>query len=87
MPPQHAIPESHSKAVNEGLELIETRAGCKIPDGCNPSVKPVLLTLDPVNVLFRPLLWYVAVAIINLFARIYLWHHHQVQFGTHQNLE
>lgn len=81
------MPQSHRDAVDEALENIEKRAGCKIPDGSNPAVTPVLLTLDPVNVSFRPFFWYIAVALVNIFVRVHLQSRYKVEFGKHKNLE
>lgn len=87
MPSDQDMPESHRNAVDEALENIERRSGCKIPEGSNPAVTPVLLTLDPVNVSFRPFVWYAFVAVANIIVRIYLQSQCKVEFGTHQNLE
>ena len=63
------IPEHERKALLEVTELIELRAGVQIPEGSNPAATPLLLTLDPVNVAWRPFVWYAGVAISNPIVR------------------
>jgi hypothetical protein len=87
MPSPENMLQTHRNAVDEAMENIEKRSGCRIPEGSNPSVKPVLLTLDPVNVSFRPFFWYTFVAIANLIVRLRLQNQRNVKFGTYQNLE
>jgi len=87
MPSPDKMPQTHRNAVDDALENIEKRSGCRIPEGSNPSVKPVLLTLDPVNVSFRPFFWYIFVAVANLIVRARLQRQHNVKFGIYQNLE
>lgn len=45
--------------LNEYLTMIETKIGRKIEQGRNVSIKPMRLTLDPVVMLPRPMVWYV----------------------------
>jgi hypothetical protein len=87
MPPLDVMPQAHRLIINETVENIEKRAGCKIPDGSNPTVTPILLTLDPVNVSFRPFFWYVGIALGNFIARVYLQRRYMIHFGTHDCLE
>jgi len=61
MPPPDKINDIHKRALQDATELLERRAGCTIPEGSNPSVRPLLLTTDPVNVAWRPLAWYIFV--------------------------
>ncbi|RDX55582.1 hypothetical protein OH76DRAFT_1468814 [Lentinus brumalis] len=63
------VSQVERNALHEVIELIEFRAGCKIPEGSCSTVSPLLLTLDPVNVAWRPLVWYAAVALSNAFLR------------------
>lgn len=44
--------------LNEYMDIIESRAGRKIEPGRNSSLNPLRLTLDPVFILPRPLVWY-----------------------------
>ncbi|KAI0053581.1 hypothetical protein FA95DRAFT_1552065 [Auriscalpium vulgare] len=66
LPTLDAIPASHRKILNEALEMIEMRAGKTIPSGSNPSAAPLLLTLDPVKIAWRPLVWYLIIGFGNL---------------------
>lgn len=59
----------HSKTLDEAVELLEKRVGCTFRQGSNPSVKPLMLTIDPVNVLPRPLAWYLFVKVANIYLR------------------
>jgi hypothetical protein len=51
--------------LNHLVNLFSLRASFKFPEGYNPNVKPLLLTLDPVVIKSRPLLLYVVVQILN----------------------
>jgi len=82
-----ALPQSHQVALKEVCQLIESRSGSTIPEGSNPSVKPLLLTLDPVSVAWRPFFWYAAVAAGNFFLRRKLVREWNVKFGTYHGLE
>ena len=63
------LPESHKTLMDEAVELLQMRVGCKIPEGSDPSIKPLRLTIDPVGVRARPLLWYLFVWLINAYVR------------------
>lgn len=67
--------------------MLEKRTGSKIPPGSDPSVKPILLTLDPVNVRQRPLMWYVAVKIANMCLRKWYETFHGIHYGRFRDLE
>ncbi|KAM0746414.1 hypothetical protein T439DRAFT_329860 [Meredithblackwellia eburnea MCA 4105] len=47
--------------VLHSLKLLEARVAKEFPEGTNPKVKPIRLTLDPVKVASRPLLLYLIV--------------------------
>ena len=64
-----AQPPARRNVLSEVLGLIEKRAGAVIPDGSNPAIKPLLLTLDPVWISWRPFFWYVGVALSNAYMR------------------
>lgn len=49
--------------------MVEHRAGIAIPEGSDPNVRPLLLTLDPITVAWRPFFWYVGVAVSNSIIR------------------
>lgn len=67
MPPLEELHETRREILDETMELIRKCAACPIPEGSNPAVRPLLLTIDPVNISFRPLVWYLAVKAGNLY--------------------
>ena len=87
MPSLESMPTTHRHTIDEGVELIEKRSGCKIPEGSNPAVTPMLLTVDDVHILFRPFLWYALIAICHIFVHRFLEHHWGVEFGRHGDVE
>jgi hypothetical protein len=87
MPSLESMPATHRHAIEEAVELIEMRSGSKIPEGSNPAVTPMLLTIDDVHISFRPLLWYTFVAVGHIFAHKFLEHHWDVEFGVHGCVE
>ena len=87
MPPLESMPATHRHAIEEAVVLIEKRSGSKIPEGSNPAVTPMLLTLDDVHISFRPFLWYTFVAISHVLAHKFLEHHQGVEFDVHGNVE
>ncbi|KIP10713.1 hypothetical protein PHLGIDRAFT_65260 [Phlebiopsis gigantea 11061_1 CR5-6] len=64
-----ALPPARQKVLLEVLSMLEKRAGTSIPDGTNPHARPLLLTLDPVSVTWRPFFWYAGVALSNYYQR------------------
>ncbi|GJE84212.1 alpha/beta hydrolase [Phanerochaete sordida] len=64
-----ALPFTRQKVLLDVLQMIEKRAGATIPDGSNPKAKPLLLTLDPISVSWRPFVWYAGVALSNYYQR------------------
>lgn len=81
------MPRAHRRAIDEAVELIEKRSGSKIPEGSNPAVTPMLLTLDNVHISARPFLWYTFVAFCHFFAHKVLEHRWGVQFSRHGDVE
>lgn len=62
MPEFDKIPPTQLKVLLDCLDLVEKRAGTKIPEGSNPNAQPRLLTLDPVSIRWRPLIYYLLIA-------------------------
>ena len=87
LPPPDKIPTVHSKALDEAVELLEKRVGCTFPKGSNANVKPLLLTIDPVNILPRPLAWYLFVKFANIYLRSLYKAKHGLRFGKFGELE
>lgn len=65
IPPEQDMPKLHSIAVDDALALLQKRIGGKIEDGPDGHVKPMLLTIDKTNILWRPLTFYCLVGTIN----------------------
>ena len=81
------MPAAHKNAIEEAVKLIEMRSGSKIPEGANPAVTPILLTLDDVHILSRPFLWYIFVTVGHFFAHKFLERHWGVEFDVHGDVE
>lgn len=50
--------EEFMSEVDEFLAEMEQRDGTKLIPGHNPKIKPIRVTLDPVQTAHRPLIWY-----------------------------
>lgn len=87
MPSLEFMSATHRQAIEEAVELIERRSGSKIPEGSNPAVTPMLLTLDDVHISFRPFIWYIFVATSHLLVHKFLEHNWGVEFGVHEDVE
>ncbi|KAI1795198.1 hypothetical protein LXA43DRAFT_993885 [Ganoderma leucocontextum] len=81
------VSQTEQKVLDEVIDLLERRAGIKIPEGSNPTVNPLLLTLDPVNVSWRPLIWYAGIALSNAFLRRRFRNKWNVKVATYKDLE
>ncbi|KAI0832383.1 hypothetical protein BC628DRAFT_1310286 [Trametes gibbosa] len=81
------VSEPHRRALLEVIQMIELRAGSKIPEGSNPAVTPLLLTVDPINVAWRPFIWYAAVALSNAYLRRRLQSRWHAKVGVYKDLE
>jgi len=88
LPPIESIPPSHLEILDEAVDLVQKRAGCVIPEGNNPCVKPLLLTLDELKVtLWRPFVWYTWVGIGNWMLKRWYEHRWGVRFGNYNGLD
>ena len=81
------VSQTEQKVLHEVIQLIEYRAGAEIPEGSNPAASPLLLTLDPVNVSWRPLIWYAGIALSNAFLRRRFGTKWNAKVGTYKDLE
>lgn len=61
LPPDHKLSSTDRAYLEEGMAMIEHRAGISIKKGSNPECRPILLTLDPVTIHPRPLSYYAMV--------------------------
>ncbi|ORX37879.1 hypothetical protein BD324DRAFT_578355 [Kockovaella imperatae] len=55
--------------LDASLKMLEARTGTRFPDGFDPNVEMLRLTLDPVNAKGRPLILYAVTNTINWFLR------------------
>ena len=65
MPSEEDLSIEHRQTLQEAMELLEKRAGGRVVEGSNPSVRSLRLTIDPFAVTHRPLVWYLYVKIVN----------------------
>ncbi|THG99314.1 hypothetical protein EW026_g3004 [Hermanssonia centrifuga] len=82
-----SLPQARQNVLREVLEMIEKRAGSPIPNGSNPEIKPLLLTLDPVSIAWRPLIWYAGVALSNYYRRRHFKSKWNAKIATYNGLE
>ncbi|TCD60428.1 hypothetical protein EIP91_010080 [Steccherinum ochraceum] len=81
------IPKDRRILLDEIVDLLERRAGMQLPEGFNPEVRTLRLTVDPVTVAPRPFVWYIILSTINWILRWRLeskWHAH---LGTFEGLD
>jgi len=87
LPPLGEIPHSRRVILDEAVDLLEKRSGCQFQEGSNPAIRPILLTLDKVNVMWRPLIYYTIICSINFFLRMWYKNKWNVRFGSRDGLE
>jgi len=87
LPSLDEISHSHRAILNEALDLLEKRSGCQFGEGSNPAVPPILLTIDKVNIISRPLTYYTLIWSINFFLRVWYESQWNARFGSHDGLE
>jgi hypothetical protein len=87
LPPLDQISHSRRVILDEALDLLEKRSGCQFEEGSNPAVPPILLTLDNVNIMGRPLTFYAIIWSINFFLKVWYETQKNVRFGSHDGLE
>lgn len=62
--------------------MFEEKLGHRLPPGYNPKVVSLRLTIDPVRMSHRSLLWYWCVHVVDLLTSVRLWIHSFVLFPT-----
>lgn len=87
LPPLEEISHSRRVILNEALDLLEKRSGCQFEEGSNPTVPPILLTIDKVNIMWRPLTYYTIIWSINFFLRTWYESRWNARFRSHDGLE
>ncbi|KAF8663421.1 hypothetical protein AX16_000992 [Volvariella volvacea WC 439] len=87
LPPSHELPKTHRTILDEALDLLQKRAGCTFPEGSDPNVTPMRLTIDQVNICWRPLTFYVLVLLSKQYLKWRFVKEHGVSYGSYNNLE
>ncbi|KAF8517787.1 hypothetical protein JB92DRAFT_2904540 [Gautieria morchelliformis] len=87
LPPDSELSPVHRAALDEGMAMIQRRAGAHIKHGSNPQCKPLLLTLDPVTIHLRPLIFYTSVWLANQWIKGSLQREWGLEFGKYGDLE
>ncbi|KAF5390685.1 hypothetical protein D9757_002725 [Collybiopsis confluens] len=60
------LPQSHKAVLDDTVDLLQKRLGKPIPEGSNPSNRPMLLNIDKPNVLWRPFTFYAISMFVNI---------------------
>ncbi|KAG6857105.1 hypothetical protein H0H87_009666 [Tephrocybe sp. NHM501043] len=87
MPPYESLSVSQQAVLASALDLLQKRCGCVFKEGSNGSIKTMRMTLDRVNITWRPFTFYLALYLINLSLKKWFqlfWH---VRIGYHDGLE
>ncbi|KAF8974489.1 hypothetical protein BDZ97DRAFT_1647027 [Flammula alnicola] len=87
LPPLELVPETHCKAIDEALGLLQKRLGCKLEEGSNPNVTPMRLTIDKTNILWRPMTFYAIVGSINWCLRKFYTNWFNLRHGYSNGIE
>ncbi|KAF8812512.1 hypothetical protein BYT27DRAFT_7182955 [Phlegmacium glaucopus] len=65
LPPLESLPDDQWTNLEEALELLQRRLGCKVEEGSNPKIVPMRITIDKTSIIWRPLTYYVLVCSAN----------------------
>ena len=88
LPPPDKVPSSHRIVMDDAINLLQKRLGAIVPEGhTDGKVKPLRLTIDPVYVMWRPLIFYVLIGTINRCLRSYLHRRWQITHNSYDDLE
>lgn len=87
LPKLEEIPDSHKTALGEAIALLEKRLGCKIPEGSNPQVVPMRVSLDRMSVHLRPFTFYFIICTINTILRKFYQLRWGVQYRHFEGIE
>lgn len=66
MGPYDHLPDAHRENLDQSLDLLQKRLGCRAPEEPSIDVEPMRLTIDPIQIMGRPLMFYIAIKVINL---------------------
>lgn len=81
------VPPSRLAVLKDTVELLQKRAGRKLAQATDPSVKSLCLTLDKVNVISRPFAWYAFVGTTNYIVKRWFEHRWNARHGNYGGLE
>ena len=86
------MPKPNRVIMEEAIELIEKRSGMLFPKATEEelaknNIVPLLLTIDPLNVVSRPLLWYFFVKLANLLIMKWYEYCHGLKYGKFRSFE
>ncbi|KAF8639790.1 hypothetical protein AX17_001049 [Amanita inopinata Kibby_2008] len=87
MPPPEQLSHVQRAVLDDALEHLQKRTGCKIPQGSNPEYQPMCLTIDPVKIRWRPFSYYILIAFINRYLRTWFRDRYDVKCHSYQGLE
>jgi len=87
LPPSESLSASHQAVLERALDLLQRRCGCIFEAGSNPAIRPMRLTLDKVNILWRPFTFYVILHALNSSLRKWYKMKWNAYFGHHNGLE
>ncbi|KIM46112.1 hypothetical protein M413DRAFT_303542 [Hebeloma cylindrosporum] len=79
LPPLEHLPDERRRALDDALDLLQKRLGCKIEEGSNSNIIPMRLTIDRTTIVWRPFTLYALIGSINWGLRILytnLWNVH-----------
>lgn len=87
MPPLEKMSPSHSAVLEEAITLLESRTGTRFPEGSDPSVIPLRLTIDPTFINWRPVTFYALIGLINRWLKWRYINHFGAKYESRENLE
>lgn len=87
LPPPEHLSKSHQIALDNALALLQKRVGCKIEEGSDEEIKPMLLTIDKTNILWRPLTFYSVICLINWLLKLWHTNYLDVEHGYSNGIE
>ncbi|KAF9446937.1 hypothetical protein P691DRAFT_761187 [Macrolepiota fuliginosa MF-IS2] len=87
IPPPDRISPLHKEAMDNALDMLQKRTGTIFPEGSDPNVVPLRLTIDRTFINWRPITFYAIIGFINRWLRRSYVNHFGVKFEQHENLE
>lgn len=87
LPSVEELSDAQRIAIDDAVHLLQKRLGCQITEGSDPLVMPMRLTIDNINILWRPLTFYLLVSSVNWMLKILYKHIWDVHHGYANGLE